>query len=177
MLKTNLTYSKNAMSADNQQERLDTKWIVGFVDGEGCFHISINKIDKMALGWQVLPEFRVVQHQKDEDVLKKLQDYFGFGKVKINRKDHHGIRKEFRVRGLDNLSKLIEFFNENSLQTKAKKQSFETFSEVIEMMKTKDHLTSKGLDKIARMVSRMNRKPNLKYLESSETIRQTSVKR
>ena len=43
---------ENAMSADNQQERLDGNWISGFVDGEGCFHVAINKIPKMTLGWQ-----------------------------------------------------------------------------------------------------------------------------
>ena len=161
------------MSADNQQERLDANWIVGFVDGEGCFHISINKMDKMTLGWQVLPEFRVVQHQKDEKMLNKLQEYFGFGKVTVNREDHHGIRKEYRVRGLNNLNQMIEFFREHPLQTTSKKQSFRIFTKVIEMMNKKEHLTQEGLDKIAKLVSKMNRKPKLKYLESSETIRQT----
>ncbi len=41
------------------------------------------------------------------------------------------------------------------------------------MMNSKEHLTKKGLDKIAKLISEMNRKPNPKYLESSETIRQT----
>ncbi len=45
----------NQMSADNQQERLNALWIVGFTDGEGCFHILINKIPEMSLDWQVLP--------------------------------------------------------------------------------------------------------------------------
>ena len=40
-------------------------------------------------------------------------------------------------------------------------------------MNKKEHLTQKGLDKIAKLVSKMNRKPKLKYLESSETTRQT----
>lgn len=39
------------MSADNQQERLDAKWIIGFVDGEGCFYVGLNKQQKMTLGW------------------------------------------------------------------------------------------------------------------------------
>ena len=162
------------MSADNQQERLDAEWIVGFVDGEGCFHISINKIDKMSLGWQVLPEFRVVQNQFDENVLYKIQAYFGFGNVTLNRKDQHGIRKEFRVRGLENLNKLVLFFQKYPLQTNTKKHSYKIFSKIIEMMNRKEHLTQEGLDKIAKMVSEMNRKPRLKYLESSETTRQTS---
>ena len=160
------------MSADNQQERLDASWIVGFTDGEGCFHISINRIPKMSLGWQVLPEFRIVQHEKDEKVLEKIKDYFGFGKVVINRTDHHGTRKEFRVRGMDNLKKIVNFFNKYPLNT-SKRKDFEIFAKVIEIMGYKKHLLKEGLDEIAKMISLMNRKPKLKYLESSETTRQT----
>ena len=112
------------MDADNQQERLEAKWIVGFTDGEGCFHVSINKIPEMSLGWQVLPEFRIVQHEKDEQVLEKIKNYFGFGDVKINRTDKHGTRKEFRVRGLENLNQIVKFFKENLLQTESKRKNF-----------------------------------------------------
>jgi hypothetical protein len=158
------------MGADNQQERLDASWIVGFTDGEGCFHVSINRIPEMSLGWQVLPEFRIVQNDKDEDLLYDIQSYFGFGVVRVNRKDRHGTRKEFRVRGLDNLNILVKFFEKHKLMT-SKRKEFETFSNVVQLMNDKKHLTKEGLDKIAELVSRMNRKPNLKYLESSETIR------
>ena len=164
--------SENIMSADNQQERLDSSWIVGFTDGEGCFHISINKIPEMSLGWQVLPEFRIVQHEKNESVLFKIKEYFGFGEIRVNRKDFHGTRKEFKVRGLENLNKIIEFFDKNSLMT-SKRKDFKIFSEVIHLMNNKEHLTKKGLDKIALLISEMNRKPKIKYLESSETSRQT----
>ena len=163
----------NEVGAENQQERLDAAWIVGFTDGEGCFHISINRIPEMSLGWQVLPEFRIVQHEKDEFVLYKIKEYFGFGDVKVNNTDENATRKGFRVRGLENLNKIVKFFEEHPLQT-SKKENFEIFAKVIHMMNNKEHLTKKGLDKIAKLVSEMNRKPNLKYLESSETIRRTS---
>ena len=99
------------MSADNQQERLDASWIVGFVDGEGCFHVGINKMPKMQVGFQVLPEFRVVQHQRDESVLYQLQNYFGFGIVTKN----HEERKEFRVRRIENLNSIVHFFEKNQI--------------------------------------------------------------
>tara|TARA_Y100000310_G_scaffold325682_1_gene389499 strand:+ start:231 stop:719 length:489 start_codon:yes stop_codon:yes gene_type:complete len=156
------------MTADNQQERLDAKWIVGFTDGEGCFHISINKIPEMKLGWQVLPEFRIVQHEKDEKLLHEIKNYFGFGNVRINRIDHNGTRKEFKVRGLENLNKIVNFFKINKLQT-SKRNDFEIFSEVIQLMNNGEHLIKIGLDKIAKLISEMNRKPKIKYLESSET--------
>lgn len=158
------------MSADNQQERLNALWIVGFTDGEGCFHVSINRISKMSLGWQVLPEFRIVQHEKDEQVLERIKDYFGFGKVVINRTDHHGTRKEFRVRGIDNLRKIVDFFKRYPLNT-SKQKDFEIFSKVIEIIEYKKHLSKEGIDEIAKIISLMNRKPKLKYLESSETTR------
>jgi hypothetical protein len=156
------------MGADNQQERLDTEWIVGFVDGEGCFHVAINRLPKMTLGLQVLPEFRVVQHQRDEKILHRLKSYFGFGSVEIN----HGNRKEFRVRGLDNLNQLIHFFKKHPLKT-SKQKNFELFSDIIELMNNKQHLTKEGINKIAELASKMNRQVN-RCLESSETIRRNS---
>ena len=156
------------MSADNQQERLDKNWIVGFVDGEGCFHVAINKQKKMTLEWQVLPKFRIVQHERDEILLHKIKSFFNFGEVKIN----HGDRKELRVRGLKNLNKLIKFFRKYPLQT-SKQKNFEIFSKIIQMMDNKEHLKKEGLNKIAKLSSKMNRQIKSKYLESSETIRQT----
>lgn len=159
--------------ADNQQERLDAGWVVGFVDGEGCFHVGINKMPKKLLGWHVLPEFRVVQHERDEEALHRLRAFFGFGSVGVNRTDRHGTRKEFRVRGLENLAGLVGFFKRHPLQTPSKRRNFELFAEIIGLMQGGKHLTKDGLDRIAAIVSEMNRRPRIRYLESSETIRQT----
>ena len=65
-----MSNGKNVLSADNQQERLDPMWIVGFVDGEGCFYVGINQHNR-TLKWQLLPEFRVVQHERNENSLLK----------------------------------------------------------------------------------------------------------
>ena len=46
--------SDNPTAADNQQERLSTDWVVGFVDGEGCFFVGVNRQPSMRVGWQVL---------------------------------------------------------------------------------------------------------------------------
>jgi hypothetical protein len=125
-------------------------------------------MEKMKLGWQVLPEFRVVQHEKDVQVLHRIREVFGCGKVNKN----HGNRKELRIRGLKNLNKVVEFFDSNKLQT-TKQRDFELFAQVITMMNTREHLTKQGLTKIAEIASQMNRKVKRRYLESSETIRQT----
>ena len=159
---------ENAMGADNQQERLGN-WTVGFVDGEGCFHVAINRQPKMKLGWQVLPEFRVVQHKRDEKILNNLVKMFGCGSVVNN----HGDRKEFRVRGLENLKHIISFFEKNPLQT-TKQESFERFAKIIKLMCDGKHKSSEGLRLIANLAWQMNRQVKPKFLESSETVRQTS---
>ena len=144
--------SKNPTGADNQQERLNAEWVVGFVDGEGCFFVGINRQPSMKIGWQVLPELRVVQHQKDVAILEQLQKFFGFGRVTTN----HGDRKELRIRGLKQLAEVATFFRQHPLRT-VKRSSFDCFAEVIAMMERGDHLTEKGLERIRVLASRMNR--------------------
>ena len=158
------------MAADNQQERLDPRWVVGFVDGEGCFHVSINRHPRMPIGWQVLPEFRIVQHERDESVLRNLQQFFQAGKVVVN----HGARKELRIRRLNELQQVVSFFSRYSLRTK-KKRDYEIFKEILELMSQKKHLTIYGLIKIANLCWAMNRKVKPRFLESSETVRQKSL--
>jgi hypothetical protein len=147
-----LNMSDKPSGADNQQERLSANWVVGFVDGEGCFFVGINRQPSMKIGWQVLPEFRVVQHQRDVAVLTQLRQFFGFGQITRN----HGDRKELRIRGLRQLSQVVAFFRKHPLRM-VKRSSFDCFAEVIDMMMRDDHLTEEGLEKIRNLASRMNR--------------------
>ena len=157
------------LTAGNQQERLDPQWVTGFVDGEGCFHISMNKQEEMSTGWQVLPEFRIVQHARDEALLKELQRFIEAGKVVVN----HDSRKELRIRRLDELKKVTAFFENHPLKTR-KRRDFEIFNEVLRLMQHHKHLTKEGLERIANLCWQMNRKVKPRYLESSETLRRKS---
>ena len=53
--------------------KLEAQWVVGFVDGEGCFFVGINRHPEMTSGFQVLPELTVVQHQRDIQLLHAAQ--------------------------------------------------------------------------------------------------------
>ena len=131
---------------------LNAQWIVGFVDGEGCFHVGINKNSSMKLGVQVLPEFTVVQHQVDEQVLYALKAYFGCGVVRKN----HGNRFCYRVRGQENLrQKIIPFFEKHQLKTR-KRVDFAKFRKVLLLMEKGEHLEVDGLEKIRRIKITMN---------------------
>lgn len=162
--------SENMFSADNQQERLEG-WIVGFVDGEGCFSVSIIKNSTTKSGWQIFPEFVVTQGEKSIDSLNAIKNYFDCGKIYINRrKDNH---KEnlcrYCVRSIHELrDKIIPFFQNNNLRT-AKKLDFEKFVTIIKLIEKKKHLKNVGMIKIAKIIQEMNRKVPSRFLESSET--------
>ena len=133
---------------------LEPQWIVGFVDGEGCFFVGINKNATMTTGFQVLPEFTVVQHERDIAVLQNLKTYFQCGTVMRN----HGDRQAYRVRGHEKLSKtIVPFFEKHKLKTK-KRIDFQKFRDVILLMEKGYHLTPEGLEKIRNITSTMNTK-------------------
>ena len=83
--------SHNLSSAVNQQERPDLEeWAVGFVDGEGCFSISVVRHQGLRLGWQVQHEFSVSQNESSRAALELLVGLFGCGTIIENhRKDDH----------------------------------------------------------------------------------------
>ena len=161
-------------NSNNQQERLKIEnWIVGFVDGEGCFSVSIIKNSTTKSGWQVFPEFVITQGEKSVKSLKAIQSYFNCGKVYINRrKDNH---KEnlyrYCVRSKKELQeKIIPFFLKNPLRT-AKAEDFNKFLKIIKIMNQGRHLKKNGKVKIAKIIQKMNRKIPARFLESSETTR------
>ena len=156
--------SDNVSSAENQQERLLTpEWIVGFVDGEGCFSVPIFRCYKMTLGWQVRPEFAVVQGASSRSVLEELVRYFGCGKVFRNRRHDNHREDLFRYcvqRAGDLRGTIVPFFEQNPLRT-VKRLNFAKFAEVLRLMEQRRHLTPSGLMEVAAIAETMNhRKPS-----------------
>ena len=167
--------SDKPSGAVNQQERPGfEQWVVGFVDGEGCFSISVVRNPGLRLGWQVQHEFSVTQAAPSRSALDELIEFFGCGSIIENhRRDNHRYRlMRYAVKRRSDLCGLIiPFFEEHPLRT-AKRDDFKSFCAVISMMKDDRHLTREGLVEIAGITETMNRKQRSRYLESSEAIRQ-----
>jgi len=163
--------------ADNQQERLKTVgWVVGFIDGEGCFSVSLHKNPTTRLGWQIMPEFVATQGQKSLKSLEKLQSFFGCGRIFVNHRydNHNENLYRFCIRSFTDLKeKIVPFFKENKLQT-AKSQDFEIFAKIINLMSKKEHLSERGIRKIINLAKTMNTKKRKQHFENPQTlIRQT----
>jgi hypothetical protein len=133
--------------------QLEAQWVVGFVDGEGCFHVGINVQAEMSAGHQVSAEFTVVQHERDVQILHALKAFFGCGVVRRN----HGDRMAYRVRNKEHLlRKILPFFMAHPLKTK-KHIDFLKFRDVLLLMESDRHLTHEGVDAIRAIASEMNR--------------------
>jgi hypothetical protein len=132
---------------------LSPDWVVGFVDGEGCFHVSVNENPKTKLGYQVLPEFVVVQHQRDVQVLYALKSFFKCGVVRKN----NGDRWCYRVRKLECLRAICEFFVKHPLKTKKNVDRIK-FCRVVGYMLEGRHLSLEGLLEIVEIALQMNTK-------------------
>jgi hypothetical protein len=169
--------SENPSGADNQQERPGfAQWVVGFVDGEGCFSVPIFRNHTCRAGWQVQPAFTVVQGEKSVEVLHLLKRFFRCGQVGRNDRhdDHREAMHRYTVRAIGDLElRIIPFFEEHPLFT-AKAADFEKFAKVVRMMRSGLHLRADGLAQMAAISQTMNRQQPSRYLESSEAIRQLS---
>ena len=131
---------------------LHPDWVVGFVDGEGCFYVGVNPHPEMTTGLQILPEFRIVQHERDIQVLYALKRFFRCGVVRRNHED----RYELRIRKLSCLQEVVAFFEKHPLRTK-KQVDFAKFAKIVRRMAEGRHLQREGLIQIIEISLSMNR--------------------
>ncbi len=146
-------------------------WIIGYVDGEGCFSVSLFRNKTTKFGWQVFPEFVVTQGEKSKKSLEILLKFFKCGKVFVNKRydNHNENLYRYCVRSKKDLTEIIiPFFDKNRLKT-AKKEDFKIFAKIVAMMNENEHSKLSGMKKIAKMIEKMNHRKSSRFLESSET--------
>jgi hypothetical protein len=136
-------HGDNVSGAENQQERLiQLGWVVGFVDGEGCFSIGFVRQPSRrgrkgyTAGYQVLHRFVVTQGARSTSCLEELQAYFGVGRIFVNQR--HDNHKEHLCQYLvgrrrDLTETIVPFFCEHQLRT-SKRYDFEKFARCMDVI-------------------------------------------
>ena len=167
--------SDNATGAVNQQERLDS-YIAGFVDGEGSFHVAVQRNPSTRIGWQLVPEFHVSQDAQRSEVLDLIRGHLGCGYIRENHRGSRDTTLVFVVRRRDDLlTKIIPFFERNPLVS-SKQQEFLVFAQVVRAMQDREHLAEAGFARLKMLALTMNgggRYRRVHRPESSETICRT----
>lgn len=129
-------------------------WLAGFVDGEGCFSVSVLKSKFTKTGLSVALAFILSQHSRDKSLLNRLIAFFGCGRIKP---DNRSPNVYYVVNKFSDIaSKIVPFFVQYPLLG-VKSLDFVDFCRVVEIMQAKEHLTSQGVKQVGLIKEGMNK--------------------
>lgn len=123
-------------------------FLTGFIDGEGCFRISLTKVNS-AIGWRVQLFFQINLHEKDRVLLENIKNYLGVGKIHNSGKN----LIQYRIQTLNELTIIIAHLEKFPLISQ-KKADFELFKKTYVMRK--EHLNKEGILKIVSLKASLN---------------------
>ena len=148
---------KNRPIADNtNRNNLTPGWLAGFTSAEGSFMVRVLNSSQHKLNKKVQLEFNITQHARDENLMRRIADYFSTGAVSLNRNAF-----VFRVVNFSELiDKIIPFFNNNSIQG-IKYFDYLDFLKAADIIRDKGHLTLEGLEQINKIKNGMNSRRDL----------------
>ena len=126
-------------------------YFAGFTDGEGSFNVSMRKRPDHTMKWQIILTFNV--SQRDPVVLAEMKRYLGCGRF-LKRKD--GVNCYIVQNPSAIQERIIPFFKKFSFLSSNKKKNFSIFTQIAEMVFSKQHLTKDGLLKIIQLRETLN---------------------
>ena len=128
-------------------------YISGYIDGEGCFTVSISPRPTLLAGWEVRPSLSVSQNGDRAEVLLLIQRYFGCGRIRPDRSDR---TVKWETRSLDPIrTAVIPHFTQYPMLS-GKHRDFERFADICERMARGEHRLRSGLVEIVRLAGEMN---------------------
>jgi LAGLIDADG endonuclease len=178
----------NPPGAGNQQERLSCSawldripfdvghYVAGFVDGEGSFNVPIRRERDRSLPWRIGLTFNV--SQIGPELPQLLRSVFETGTIR-GRPDGVYYFEVTRLTELE--ARVFPFFERFELRG-PKKHDLVIFREIAMLVRSRLHLSARGIEAILGMRAEMNRggkrrRPDHEILarlsewESSEAIR------
>ncbi len=124
--------------------------MVGFTEGEGRFRVDIKK-STCKLGKTVRLNFQITQNESEKELLTLIILYLKCGTLQS-----HGTGKTITVtRFFYIYNIIIPFYKKYPLQG-TKRLDLALFIEIAELIQTKTHQTSEGLNKIFLLKSDMS---------------------
>jgi len=143
--------SKPVQHCKKHNLTMDPWFLTGFVDAEGCFTLGISKNKYGKTGWSIQLFFSLALHQKDTELLERVQNYFGVGKIY-----KHGPQSIIlRISSIKNLQVLFNHFDKYPLVTQ-KLADYNLFKLAYNIIINKEHLTQGGLSKLVAIKGSLN---------------------
>ena len=139
------------------REKLNPYYVIGFIDGEGSFSISIGKNSEYRRGVQVRAEFEIELRADDQEILERVLITIGCGKIYDCSYDRYGWypHVKYKITGADDMKNyLFPFLDKYNLQAK-KGEVYKLFKQIVLMYRNKEHLTDNGYVKIVKLRDKM----------------------
>lgn len=135
----------------NNNKNMLPWFVTGFSDAEGSFMVKLSKSNNL-LGLKVQLDFSIGIHKSDLQILTEIKSFFNVGQISVR-----GNVAMYSVKSLrEILEVIIPHFDKYPLFTK-KNADFLLFKSAAFIMKSKNHLNSKGLQKILNIRASLNR--------------------
>jgi LAGLIDADG endonuclease len=135
-------------------------YISGYVDGEGCFTVSIAPRAALVVGWEVRPGFSVSQNGDRAEVLHAIKAYFGCGSIRPDRSDK---TLKWETRRLEDiLDRVLPHFERYPLLS-SKRYDFDRFASICQLMAAGAHHHHDGLRQIVELARDMNPSGRRRY--------------
>jgi LAGLIDADG endonuclease len=147
-----LTGRSIALCNEALQLTLNTAWLSGFADAEGCFYVSIVARAASVVGFRTMLRFMLDQ-QFEIEVLYTIAALFGSGHVHLRVGTNETYR--FTIDSFSAIPTVIEYFTRFPLRTH-KRDSFNRWSEIYTRVLNKEHLREPGFSYIRELASLVN---------------------
>ncbi len=163
---------------------LSKDYILGFVEGEGCFSIAIGKnIDRRSRPsgkknniknpylFTVRPSFRITNSVSNIKVLEEIKDTLGFGQIYTQERNNNRSQTVayFYTKSIAECLMAKEFFSGLTFRT-TKGKDFALWCQGLEIIQSKKHLQKEGLLELCALRDQMNFRPT-KNKWSAEEIK------
>ena len=143
------------LSQDAIKISLNSAWLAGFTDAEGCFNVHITKRPAQKIGFRTKLRF-ILDQQFSKECLEEIRILFNTGHVALRSKTNQVYR--YSADSFKGLTIILNYFNRFPLKT-SKQNSLERWSEIWQLMLKGDHLTKEGFDKIRELAREVNNNP------------------
>ena len=150
-INNNIIFYSTLTTPKEQPIKINPWFITGLTDGEGSFIVGVVRNNNYKTGWNIKARFQIALHSKDIHLLLLIQNYFGVGKIRKSKAE----LVIYSVESIKELEIIINHFDYYRLITQ-KVSDYELFKQVVELYRTKQHLTTEGLNRLIAIKASLN---------------------
>ena len=137
-------------------------WIIEFIEGEGCFNITIQEIkNKKSRSLQIHPNFQISIGEQDKHILELIKSEFGFGNINLMPKKYWTIygfdaqnQYQYKINNINDCLLLTKILDDQLISSK--KQSYIKWKQILLFVSNYEHLNKKGILNILQLRDNVN---------------------